>query len=52
MRIEHEVTIEGADNGLVIQIGCKRLVFTDGNVDEFLRDLKIYLTGGMKVIAR
>lgn len=45
-KIEYDVTISGADNGIVVGIGCKRLVFTNGNVAEFLTDLSIYLTKG------
>lgn len=47
-RLEYEVRIEGADNGIVVGVGCKRLVFTDGNIDEFLDDLKTYLKGGYR----
>ena len=45
-RLEYEVTINGADNGLIVRIGCKTLVFLDGNIKEFIDDFTTYLQGG------
>jgi hypothetical protein len=45
-RIEYDVHINGADNGVIIQIGCKTLVFKDVEVPGALADLSTYLTGG------
>lgn len=45
-RLEYDVTISGADNGLIVRIGCKTLVFLDGNIKEFIDDLTTYLQGG------
>ena len=44
-RLEYEVKIVGADNGLIVFIGCKTLVFLDGNIKEFIDDLTTYLQG-------
>lgn len=45
-RIEYDVHINGADNGIVIQIGCKTLVFKNEEVPAALADLSEYLTDG------
>lgn len=45
-RLNYEVQISGADNGLVVRLGCKTIVFKDSDMAEFLADLSTYLTKG------
>ena len=47
-RFEYQITIGGADNGFVVQAGCKSLVFKDKDADIMLEDIKEYITGGNK----
>ena len=44
-RTEYDVVISGCDNGFVVRIGCKTLVFSDDNAGEMIADLSRYLTG-------
>lgn len=42
-KLNHEVVIQRADNGVVVRVGCKTLVFTD--ISEFVTDLERLLNG-------
>ena len=45
-KIEYEVIITGANNGISVELGCKRLVFGTKDIPEFIADLTTYLTKG------
>jgi hypothetical protein len=46
-KLEYEIVVRGADNGVVVNIGCKTLVFMNGiPLLEFMEDFKEYVTGG------
>jgi len=45
-KTNYHVQIQGADNGILVEVGCKRLVFKTDEIDTFLSDLKLFITGG------
>ena len=45
---EYEVIIKGASNGMIMQIGCKTLVFSTKEIPEAMVDLQTYLTEGYR----
>jgi hypothetical protein len=45
-RLTYDVNIRGAANGLIVQVGCQTLVFQNADTEQFLTDLRGYLTGG------
>ncbi|CAB4173898.1 hypothetical protein UFOVP1138_14 [uncultured Caudovirales phage] len=47
-RFEYKITIDGADNGFIVQAGCKNLVFADKDVPTMMGDIERYITGGNK----
>lgn len=47
-KAEYTVQIDSADNGIIVQIGCKRLVFPETSIDEVLKDIRYYLVGGFE----
>ena len=44
----NQICIAGGSRGFIVDIGCKRLIFTDDEINEFLADLKSLMTGGSK----
>ena len=38
-----EITIRGVDNGIVVHVGCKILVYTQENLRTFIDDLEGYI---------
>ena len=45
-KFNHQVRINSADNGIIVDIGCKTLVFVGAiQQEEFLSDLKDLLNG-------
>lgn len=45
-RCEYSVSIEGLDNGVLVQVGCKRLAFRDDEMDKVFKDIQYLFTGG------
>lgn len=44
-KLSYDVRIQGADNGVIVNVGCKTLVFKNTETDDFLADLKALLAG-------
>lgn len=44
-KLSYEIMIQAADNGVIVRVGCKTLVFKDTDTDVFLTDLKALLAG-------
>ena len=44
-KLNYDVRIQGADNGVIVNVGCKTLVFKNTETDDFLVDLKALLSG-------
>ena len=44
-KLSYDVRIQGADNGVIVNVGCKTLVFKNTETDDFLADLKALLSG-------
>lgn len=44
-KLNYDVRINGADNGIIVNVGCKTLVFKNTETDDFLADLKALLSG-------
>jgi len=42
----NQICINGASRGFVVDVGCKRFVFKDTEIDNFLSDLKLLMIGG------
>ena len=49
MRTGHDISIKMADNGIILQIGCKTLVFGENDVPRAMDDLKQYILGDYQV---
>lgn len=47
-RPEYDVVISGADNGIIVKIGCKTLIFKETEMGEFMADLSTFITGGYR----
>jgi hypothetical protein len=47
-----DVNISPVDNGIIVHVGCKTLVFSHRDQQEFLDLLKRYLNGEQKKIAK
>lgn len=45
-RSEYQIAITPADNGCLVRVGCKSLVFTKQMYDTMLRDIKQFLNKG------
>jgi len=45
MRASYRVSITPADNGIIVRVGCKLLVFDKENQPRFISALKLYLAG-------
>ena len=45
MRASYKVVINPTDNGVVVRVGCKLLVFEKENISKFYTLLDIYLKG-------
>ena len=43
---EYGVSIESADNGIIVRVGCKTLVVLEENIGIALADIKLLLFGG------
>ena len=48
----YEVNITSADNGIIVRVGCKTLVFGTSQVIPAMQDIQEYLTGGHKAYQR
>jgi hypothetical protein len=44
--MENTVEISGAENGWVVQVGCKKFIFADHQLADFLADLRKFMGGG------
>jgi len=44
--MEYHVVIGGVENGWVVEVGCKKFVFADHQLDDFLSDLHKLMEGG------
>lgn len=44
-KLSYDVRIQGVDNGVIVNVGCKTLVFKNTETDDFLADLKALLFG-------
>lgn len=51
-KAQYEVNITSADNGIIIRIGCKTLVFSSSQIITAMQDVQEYLTGGHKAYQR
>jgi hypothetical protein len=46
------VQINPVDNGFIVSVGCKTLVFPEASIDEMLADLKVLLQGGERELRK
>ena len=49
---QYQLNITSADNGIIVQIGCKTLVFSTPQIADAMLDITGYLTGGQKAYQR
>lgn len=47
-RQEYGVEIAGCNNGMIVNVGCKKLVVPEERIDEAFDDLKELMKGGYK----
>lgn len=45
MKASYNIKIVPADNGVIVEVGCKTLVFAYGDYDRFFTLLRRYLSG-------
>lgn len=46
IKFSYEVRINRADNGIIVNVGCKTLVFKETEIGEFLADLGTLINHG------
>ncbi len=50
IKLNYPVNINPANNGIIVNVGCKTLVFEESNIDVFLKDLKTLILEGSDVL--
>lgn len=49
-KMQYSVTIYEVDNGYLVKVGCKRLVFKD--ISELMHELSCYATGAVTPLSK
>lgn len=51
-KLQYDVEISNANNGLIVRVGCKTIVAKDNEIDDVFEDLKQICRGGYKAATK